>query len=134
MVSPQPSCLGRPGFVRLKLILSSIFCPRPVLSNLCLYADSEMTKPIGIATLHEANLRHFLKGKAIAGVDADGDQLDTLSGNPKVIDAVLKEVNAVGKKAGFKGTEVLGGLILDPEEWTVSTARALWLRLLVAYS
>jgi len=90
-----------------------------VLNNLCIYADSEMTKPIAMATLHEANLRHFLKGKALPGVNAEGDHLDTLAANPKVIDAVLKEINGVGKKAGLKGAEVLGGLILDAEEWTV---------------
>ena len=42
-----------------------------MLNNLCLYADSEMNKPLGIATLHEANLRHFLKGKAVAVLLAD---------------------------------------------------------------
>jgi hypothetical protein len=31
---------------------------------------------------------------------------------------VLKEVNGVGKKNGLKGPEVLGGMILDEEEWT----------------
>lgn len=91
-----------------------------MLNNLCLYADSEMNKPLGIATLHEANLRHFLKGKAVAGVDVDNDSLHKLAENPKVVSAVLAEVNAVGKRAGLKGPEVLGNLILDAEEWTVS--------------
>ncbi|KAL7416762.1 long-chain-fatty-acid-CoA-ligase [Mrakia frigida] len=108
----------RPSTLLSKLINFSSSLPRSVLNNLCLYADSEMTKPIAIATLHEANLRHFLKGKALPGVDSEKDHLDTLAANPKVVDAVLKEINAVGKKAGLKGAEVLGALILDPEEWT----------------
>ena len=77
-----------------------------------------MSKPLAIATLHEVNLRHFLKGKAVQGVDVDNDSLHKLAENPKVISVVLAEVNGVGKKAGLKGPEVLGNLILDAEEWT----------------
>lgn len=81
-----------------------------------------MSKPIGIATLHEANVRHFLASAPIDGVDPESDSLDDLARNKDVVRAVLREVNAVGKKGGLKGADVLGGLLLDGEEWTVSLA------------
>lgn len=98
--------------------LESTYKGTNVLSNLCVYANGECTNPIGIATLHESNLRHFLRSQTLSGVDADKDSLDSLAKNSKVVDAVLKEVNGVGKKGGFKGAEVLGGMVLDAEEWT----------------
>jgi long-chain acyl-CoA synthetase len=35
-----------------------------------------------------------------------------------VVEMVLKECNAVGKKNGFKSMELLQGVILTPDEWT----------------
>lgn len=93
-----------------------------VLSNLAVYANSDASKPVAIATLHEANLRHFLQSQSISSVK-EGDSLEKLSADKAVVDAVLKEVLATGKKSGFKGPELLSGLILDPEEWLVSVKR-----------
>lgn len=36
----------------------------------------------------------------------------------KIQDAVLKSLNAVGKKAGLKPLEQLASVVLDDEEWT----------------
>ena len=42
----------------------------------------------------------------------------TLCADPKVRDAVLKELNATGKKAGLRPLETLQTVILTEKEWT----------------
>lgn len=66
---------------------------------------------------HEANLRHFLSTAKLVDVDPSAD-LSTLCHNKAVVDAVLKDCNAAGKKAGFKPLEILEAVVLTPEEWT----------------
>jgi len=64
---------------------------------------------------HDHHLRAGLK--AVQGVDAGAD-LTTLCHDKRVVELVLKECNAAGKKAGFKSMELLQAVILTPEEWT----------------
>ena len=100
-----------------------------VLSNFCVFASSECHRPIGIATLHEPNVRHFLahlpRGP-IAGIDPAKTSIHTLVHNTDVVAAVLAEALRVGKGAGLKGQDLLGGMILDDEEWLVSRFDSLW--------
>ena len=44
--------------------------------------------------------------------------LADLCQDKRVVEMVLKECNAVGKKNGFKSMELLQGVILTPDEWT----------------
>lgn len=60
-------------------------------------------KPAAIVFPHEANLKNLVSDKGIAGKDED---LSSLTENDKVRDAVLSEMNAVGKRQGFKQLEV----------------------------
>lgn len=46
------------------------------------------------------------------------DDVAFLCKDAGVLDAVLKELNVVGKKAGLKPLEALQCIILTPEEWT----------------
>ncbi len=46
------------------------------------------------------------------------DELKVLCTNPKVKELIQKELNAVGKKVGFKPMELLEAVILTAEEWT----------------
>lgn len=97
--------------------LESVYKGANVLNNLCVYANSDCNRPLAIATTHEANLRHFLKGQANIS-DADSRPLEQLTTDPKVLKEVLKHVNEVGKRNGLKGPETLSGILLDAEEWT----------------
>jgi hypothetical protein len=74
--------------------------------------DDPFGKAVGA---QEANLRHFVGEKGIASKD---DDFASLCADGKVRDAALVELNAVGKRAGFKGLEQLQALVLTPEEWT----------------
>ncbi|CED83926.1 Acyl-CoA synthetase [Phaffia rhodozyma] len=98
--------------------LESTYKGANFLNNICVYATSECNRPIALATLHEPNLRAFLKGHSISDVNADSDSLNKLAESKSVRSAMLKELNTVGKKNGLKGPETLAGLILDAEDWT----------------
>lgn len=65
---------------------------------------------------HAAHLKQTLEGKNI-GVDAN-KSLHDLCEDQAVVDLVLKECNAIGKKNGFKQMELLQAVVLTPEEWT----------------
>ena len=38
--------------------------------------------------------------------------------DPVVVELVMKECNAIGKKNGFKSYELLQAVVLTPDEWT----------------
>jgi len=92
--------------------LESVYKACNLVSNMCIYASSSIKQPIAIIFPHEANLRHVL------GEEHAHKSLDELCHEQHVIDLVLNDCNAVGKKNGFKSIEVLEGVVLTSEEWT----------------
>ena len=94
--------------------LESIYKACNLVGNICVHATQEAKQPMAVIIPHEAHLRQFLDVK---GIDSS-QQLDALCHDPKVKEIVLKECNAVGKKNGFKPTELLQAVILTAEEWT----------------
>ncbi|KAK4693172.1 hypothetical protein P7C70_g8978, partial [Phenoliferia sp. Uapishka_3] len=93
--------------------LESVYKSCQYVSNICLYADSQASKGMAIIFPHEGNL----KALASLAPESHGD-LALLCTNDAVRDAVLKELNAVGKKAGLKPLETMQTVVLTPEEWT----------------
>lgn len=92
--------------------LESTYKSCNLVSNLCVHATPDATQPIAIIVPHEVHLR-----AALPDEDAH-TSLHDLCENPKVKALVLKECNAAGKKSGFKGIEMLQGVVLTPDEWT----------------
>ena len=64
---------------------------------------------------HAEHLRQTLASKA--NVDS-GKPLPELCHDPAVADLFLKELNALGKKNGFKNMELLSAVVLTADEWT----------------
>jgi long-chain acyl-CoA synthetase len=85
------------------------------VGNICVHATPDAKQPMAIIIPHEVNLRHALQN--INDIDSS-KSLPDLCHDPKVVQIVLKECNAVGKKNGFKPMEILQAVILTPEEWT----------------
>lgn len=83
------------------------------VQNIMVYADSNANKPMAVIFAHESNLKDL---HSLAGADA-GDFAKVCK-NKAVRDAVLKDLNAVGKKAGLKPLETLQTVVIDSEEWT----------------
>lgn len=86
--------------------------------RLCLSsAQSVAHRPFGSQVIfpHENNIKQLVQEKGLANGSSD---LATICKDSAVRDAVLKELNAVGKKAGFKPLETLQTVVLTDIEWT----------------
>jgi len=92
--------------------LESTYKSCNLVSNLCVHATPDAVQPIAIIFPHEGHLR-----AALPEEDRHASLAD-LCANPKVHALVLKECNAAGKKSGFKGIEMLQGVVLTADEWT----------------
>lgn len=86
-----------------------------LVANICVYASTDANQPIAIVIPHEVHLRAALASQK--SVDGLRD-LAALCGDDAIKLLVLKECNAVAKKNGFKGTEILQAVVLTPDEWT----------------
>ena len=74
---------------------------------------------MGVIFPREENLRPLLKQN---GIKSEGE-LEELCAKDEVRKLVLKEVNQVGKKSGFKALETLETIILVPEELPMTAAQ-----------
>ena len=92
--------------------LESTYKSCNLVSNLCVHATPDATQPIAIIVPHEGHLRAALPE------EDPHISLADLCAKPKVKALVLKECNAAGKKSGFKGIEMLQGVVLTTDEWT----------------
>jgi long-chain acyl-CoA synthetase len=93
--------------------LESTYKSCGLVANICVHADSNANRPMAIIFPHEKNLEAAVQAQGI-----EGKELDVWCHNPKVQDLVLKELNAAGKKSGFKPLELLQCVLLTSKEWT----------------
>ena len=82
------------------------------MSNICVHAIPDATHPIAIIYPQEMRLREAWPDKD------ERVSLADLCANPKVNELVLNECIEVGKKSGFKDSEILQAVVLSAEEWT----------------
>ncbi|GAA5934830.1 hypothetical protein JCM3775_001645 [Rhodotorula graminis] len=92
--------------------LESLYGSCEYAARIMVYADSNASKPMAVIFPHEANLKQLASSLGVTG------DIGTLVHDHKIQDAVLKSLNAVGKKAGLKPLEQLASVVLDDEEWT----------------
>jgi long-chain acyl-CoA synthetase len=88
-----------------------------IVANICVYATPDANHPIAIIFPHEVNLRHAVEDSRIN----KDSSLDELCHNEHVKTMVLKDLNAIGKKNGFRSNELLQAVILTPDEWTTQS-------------
>ncbi|KAK5118513.1 hypothetical protein LTR62_003028 [Meristemomyces frigidus] len=93
--------------------LESIYRSTPLVGNICVYADQSKNKPIAIVVPAEPALKNLASENGIKG-----SGLEDLCRNKKMNEAVLKEMQAAGKKGGLTGIEMIEGVVLSDEEWT----------------
>ena len=86
-----------------------------IILSICVYADPNRYNPIAIVVPAEATLSKFVAAKGLASPDTS---LESLAQDEKVVNAVLGELLAVGKRGGLTGIEMIQGLVLASEEWT----------------
>ena len=95
--------------------LESIYKSCNLVSNICVHANPNAKQPMAIIIPHAEHLRQTLKDTP--GIDTS-KPLNDLCHDKAVVALFLKELNAVGKKNGFKPLELLQTVVLTAEEWT----------------
>ncbi|KAF2094173.1 acetyl-CoA synthetase-like protein [Rhizodiscina lignyota] len=93
--------------------LESVYRSATVVANICVYADSNKTKPVAIIVPAEAALKKLAQENGIKG-----EHLEELVHNEKIIDLVTKQLQDQGRRAGLQGIEIIDGVALADEEWT----------------
>ncbi|WVQ81778.1 hypothetical protein IAT38_003903 [Cryptococcus sp. DSM 104549] len=94
--------------------LESIYKSCPLVANGAIIANGGHNQPAMVVVAHPQNLPAFAKKNGLG----DGEDLEHLCKDEAVVEAALKELNAVGRKAGLKGMELLEAIVLVADEWT----------------
>lgn len=81
-------------------------------------ANSDVKQPIAVVVAHETNIHTFINNNKLN--PSNQKDIHHLVKDPKVRSAVLAEINSTGKKAGLSQMELLMGVVLVADEWTVS--------------
>ena len=84
-----------------------------MVANICVYAAPDKSKPVAIIYPAEPALKKLAAENGVAGGD-----LGTLVHNRKLNAAVLKELQAAGRRGGLSGIEIIEGVVMADEEWT----------------
>ena len=101
--------------------LESVYRSGTVVANICVYADSQRTKPIAIIVPAEPALK-----KLAERIGVEGNGLEDLVHNSKVQDAVFKELQQAGRAGGLSGIEIIEGVVMADEEWTPQNVSSLY--------
>jgi len=96
--------------------LESVYRASNIVSNICIYADEQKTKPVAIIFPVEAALKKLAVENSIEG------EFDQLVHDAKLNRIVMRELTAAGKKGGLNGIELIEGCVLTDEEWTPQNA------------
>lgn len=96
--------------------LESIYKSCPLVMNGAIVANGEHSQPAMVVVAHPANLPKWAEKQGLGS--AAGGVLEALCRDDKVVSAVLKEMNDVGRKQGLKGMELLEAVVLTEDEWT----------------
>lgn len=98
-----------------------------LVSNICVHATSQAKQPIAIIFPHAANLKSAIRAAVPSAYghgsplpDPDSD-VHLLCSSPAVRDLLLKDLQALARKASLKGIEVVQGVVLTPDEWTAES-------------
>ncbi|GLB35700.1 putative AMP-binding enzyme [Lyophyllum shimeji] len=98
--------------------LESVYKSCHLVSNLCVHASASAAQPIAIIIPHEVNLRHALFQSGPQSGESTSFTLADVCEDHAVRMLILRECNIVGRKAGFRACELLGAVVLTPDEWT----------------
>src|SRR5258707_2906640 len=94
-----------------------------LVSNICVHATSEAKRPIAIVFPHVANLKSAIRvassGNGAHLPDPESD-IQLLCSSPEVQDLLLNNLQALAKKTGLKGIEIIQGVVLTPDELTAA--------------
>lgn len=102
--------------------LESTYKSLGVVQNMCVHASSDAKAPMAIVFPREGDLQKLASSK---GLSSDGEDFANLCKNQDLANVVKDELNALGKKNGFKPMELIQAVLLVPEELPMTAAQKL---------
>ncbi|KAH7399220.1 fatty acid activator Faa4 [Phaeosphaeria sp. MPI-PUGE-AT-0046c] len=94
--------------------IESVYRASSLIANICVYAAPDKDKPIAIIVPAEPALRKLALERSIEG----STDFQDLCNNSTLKELVLEDLRKAGRQAHLSSIELLGGLIMDNEEWT----------------
>lgn len=91
--------------------LESVYQTCGLVSNICIVASESRSRPIAIVVPAWKTLRLVLDEELL--------EVGALVKMKETRDLVLKDLQAVGRKAGLAGFEIVEGVVVSPFQWTV---------------
>jgi long-chain acyl-CoA synthetase len=98
--------------------LESKYRSASVVANICVYASTSETYPIAIIVPAEQVLKKLAD---TLGVKCHG--IGDLVHDERIKQEVLKQLQAVGRRSGLIGIEIIAAVVLVDEEWTPQNVR-----------
>lgn len=95
--------------------LESVYRSNSYVQNICVYADPNQVKPVGIIV---PNLVPLAKLAKDIGVMKSNEDVTHYIHNQDLQRAVHEDMLASGKKQGLAGIELLQGVVFFDDEWT----------------
>lgn len=91
--------------------LESVYRTNKYVSNICVYADQFQAKPMAIIVPMEKSVHELCKE---LGIDAHED----VAHDKKIVNAIYQSLLETGRENGFKGVELLEGVVISKVEWS----------------
>lgn len=95
--------------------LESIYRSNQYVANICVYADENQVKPVGIVV---PVLPALAKLAVSLGVMKEGDDVEKHIHNRRLKEAVCNDMLNTGRAQGLAGIEMLQGIVIVHDEWT----------------
>lgn len=95
--------------------LESIYRSNKYVQNICVYADQNQVKPVGIIVPIVPEVK---KLGVKLGIMQPNDELDSFIHDTRLRNAVLADMLKTGKSQGLSGIELLQGIAIFGDEWT----------------
>lgn len=91
--------------------LETVYRSNQYIASICVYADENKVKPVGIVVPNQANVERLASELGV-------EHHDDIAHDPKVKKAIEKSIIETGSKGGLKGIELLQGIVVSKVEWT----------------
>lgn len=96
--------------------LESVYRSNSYVDNICVYADQNKVKPVGILVPNIGPVTQLAKKLGI--LKNEDESVESHYHDDKLRHAVLDDLLKTGKNQGLKGIELIQGVVLFDGEWT----------------
>lgn len=91
--------------------LESVYRSNKYVANLCVYADEQHVKPVAIVMPNPVAVNKFADSRHI-------EHHEDMAHDPVIMNEIEQSILKTGQENGFKGIELLQGIVISKVEWT----------------